>query len=144
MDLVRSWVAAIVFYVLGSVLTVQVATAARVSQQELASMGGTIVWNLFPSLLIFFVMVALSALLHPAPQREEPRRHLIAVLGVPAVVTVFNLVVGFATGSAVIGVIAGIVGSALGVFPAWVLMRKYNQRRAGTAANKTAARSGYF
>src|SRR5262245_57457795 len=98
MDLAKSWVTAIVVYLVGNVFMVKVASAGNKVAQGDLSTGSKVLWNVVPALLIFMFMALLSAILHSSPHRDDPTRHALAVFLVPAVMIVVNVLIGLAQG----------------------------------------------
>jgi hypothetical protein len=128
MDLAKSWVTAVVVYLIGSVVTVLAAVTAKATPQELTSTGGSIAWNALASLAIYLIMAALSAIVHSAPQRERTARHALAVLPVPALLivggAVFGLVQGAPPAGIAAGALAGVAGTAAGWWAAGQLRKR--------------------
>jgi membrane associated rhomboid family serine protease len=142
MDLVKSWAVAILVFVLGSALTVSVADAAKTTREELTSIGGAIFWNAGSALLIYFFMAALAAIVHSKPQRDDATRHILAVLGIPAVLVVLTLVFGLVNGTPPAGVVANVVGTVAGAFSGFALERWWRSRSRTTTSESTG--DGYF
>jgi uncharacterized membrane protein len=138
MDLAKSWVTAVVVYLTGSVVTVLAAVTAKATPAELTGTGGSIVWNALPSLAIYLVMAALSAIVHSAPQRRRTARHALAVLPVPALLIIGGAVVGLVQGSPPAGLAAGALGGVIGTAAGWWAAGRL-RRRGGTVQP-----DGYF
>jgi membrane associated rhomboid family serine protease len=142
MDLVKSWAVAILVFVLGSALMVSVADAAKITQEELASTGGTIIWNIGSTLPIYFFMAALAAIAHGKPQRDDAKRHALAVLMIPALLIVLTLVFELVNGTPPAGIGANLVGTVAGAFAGFALERWWRGRAASTTTESTG--DGYF
>jgi hypothetical protein len=140
MDLAKSWSAAVVVYLIGSIFTVQVAVAAKSTPEELTGSSGSIIWNAVPALLIYLVMAGLSAVVHSEPRRTDATRHALAVLPVPALLIVGSVGLGFAQGWPPAGIVAGAISGAFGTFVGWWVAGRLRKR---DRAPQTSG-NGYF
>lgn len=133
MDLVKAWTAAILVFVVGSIGTAGVAVSAIVSEDDLESVTGTLLWTALPTFIVFALMALASAVLHPFPQRENAGRHALAVLLVPGLATLLGIVLGVVQSSPAQTTAAGAVAGVLGAVPTWWLLTR--RRARGRAAN---------
>jgi hypothetical protein len=137
MDLVRPWLAA-----LAVLLTASLGTAYLISNvttpERLASTSGTVVWNAAPSLVIYLLAVLFAAIVHPVTHRENPRRHLLAVFGVPAAAILFSAAYALFTG-AVLASAVSILGGLAGAAGGWTLTARLR-----TGKDQTSDSGGYF
>ncbi|GAA1561522.1 hypothetical protein GCM10009678_50480 [Actinomadura kijaniata] len=93
MDIARSWLVAVVVYLVGATVTATLGIGARVTEEDLTG-GGAITWNALPTALTFLLMTLLARAVHPDPARRRPLRHAIASLGAPVVLTLLGVVLG--------------------------------------------------
>ncbi|MEU8801511.1 hypothetical protein [Spirillospora sp. NPDC048819] len=131
MDLVKAWTAAILVFLVGSIATAGVAVSAIVSEDDLESVTGTLLWTALPTFIVFALMALASTVLHPFPQRQNGGRHTLAVLLVPGVATLLGIVLGVAQSSPAQTTVAGAVAGVLGAVTTWWL---FTRRRARSAA----------
>lgn len=143
MDLVKSWVIAILAFVLGAALTVFIAEAAKIDPARLSGGGSGIAWNLLSALLIYFFVAGLSGLVHSRPHRDNPTRYALAALLIPAVLVVLTLIFGLVRGTPPLNLIADIVGSVAGAGLGFLLARRLRKRSSDASAG-VADGSGYF
>ncbi|MEU8122747.1 hypothetical protein AB0C21_28890 [Spirillospora sp. NPDC049024] len=129
MDLLKAWTGAIVVFVLGSVITTGLAISAAVSDDDLKSVTGALLWTALPTLVVFALMALAGALLHPLPQRANAGRHALAVLLIPGLATLLGIVVGVVQGSPVQSTAAGAAGGLIGAIATWWLVARLRARR---------------
>jgi hypothetical protein len=138
MDLVRPWVAGIAA-VLAADLVITYVTVNVTTVERVASTSGMITWNAVSGFLVYLVTVLFAALFHRAPHRDDPRRHALAALGVPAGLVLYSvayaLISGVITGT-VVSVVAGAAGASVG----WAIIAWRRGRRARSRADD----GGYF
>jgi hypothetical protein len=138
MDLVRPWVAGIAA-VLATDLVITYVAVNVTTVERVASTAGTIVWNVVSGFLVYLVTVLFAALFHRAPHRDDPRRHALAALTVPAALVLYSaayaLITDVITGT-VVSVVAGAAGASLG----WAII----SWRRGRRARSRAGDGGYF
>lgn len=140
MDLAKAWVTAVVVYLVGSAIMVYFAVAGnKVGQTELSTTS-TILWNAVPALLIFMSMAVFSAIMH-SPRGDDPARHALAVLLVPAVLVVFGIVTGLVQGFPAVATGSGAVASVAGTLAGWAVDR---WRRGRTKPAAKGAEHGYY
>ena len=140
MDLAKSWATAVAVYLTGTIVTAFTAVSSGSTPEELNSTGGAIIWNAVPSVTIYLIMAALSAVVHSSPRRERPARHAVAVLLVPALLVIAGLVFGLFQGSPPLGLIAGAVGATAGTVAGWWA----GDRLRGRGRSSQASTNGYF
>ncbi|MGP4023820.1 hypothetical protein [Actinomadura sp. 3N407] len=129
MDLVKAWTAAILVLGVGSIVTAGLAVSAVVSEDDLESATGTLLWTALPTFVVFALTALVSSILHPAPQRENAGRHALAVLLVPGLATLLGIVVGVVQGSPAQTTAASSVAGLLGAIPTWWLLARRRARR---------------
>lgn len=132
MDLVKAWTAAILVFVVGGIATAGIAVSAVVSEDDLESVPGTLLWTALPTFLVFALMALVGSVLHPFPQRDSAGRHALAVLLIPGLATLLGIVLGVVQSSSAQTTVAGAVAGLLGALPTWwLLTRRRARRRAG-------------
>jgi hypothetical protein len=127
-DLLRSWGVAVAVYVVGSVLSALAAVLAR-DPDLLKGAGRSATWAAGSALLIYLLMAAFAALVHPAQRRHDPVRHAIATLGIPAVAIVAGVGFGAAQGVTPAGNAASAVAAVAGALTGWGLVVRLRARR---------------
>jgi hypothetical protein len=142
MDLARAWVAAAVVYLVGSAVTVYIALAGNKVGQGGLSTGSAIVWNAVPALVIFTLMAVFSGILHTGPRADNPTRHALALLSVPAVLTVVGIAIAPFQDTPFVAVVAGALASVIGTLAGWAVDRWRRGRRQKTAAERSE--HGYY
>jgi uncharacterized BrkB/YihY/UPF0761 family membrane protein len=138
MDLAKSWLTALAVYLAGSMVTAFAAVASKSQPDEFTGTGGAITWNAVPSLVIYLIMAALSALVHSVPQRSHLSRHALAVLPVPALLILGGVVFGLVQGSSPAGVAAGALAAIIGTAAGWWAADRLRRR------GQDPTGSGYF
>jgi uncharacterized membrane protein len=118
MDLMRSWVAAAAAFLVGSVLMVALTVNVSSADGVAGTRGATVVSGV-PSLAVYMLMTAVGASVHPAPRRDDPSRHAVAVFVVPAVTMVGSVVLAIGGGFSVAGTVASLVAGAIGAVAGW-------------------------
>ncbi|MEW2352534.1 hypothetical protein [Spirillospora sp. NPDC029432] len=136
MDLLKSWGAALLVYLVGAFVSAALVINARAGR-ELTTVDGGLLWVALPTLLTFLLVTLIADRVHAGGARREPRggpgRHALAALAVPVLVIVLGVAAGVAQRNGIGGVLlsaaASLLGTALGFFgPAmW-------RRRRGRAA----------
>ncbi|GAA0569734.1 hypothetical protein [Actinomadura livida] len=134
MDLVRAWTAAILVFVAGSIATAGIAISAAVSEDDLESVTGMLLWTAFPTFIVFALMALAGAAAHPSPQRDDTGRHALAMLLVPGLATLLGIVLGVVQGSPAQTAAASAVAGLLGAIPTWWLLARRRARRSSTGA----------
>ena len=129
MDLLKAWTGAIVVFVLGSVITTGLAISAAVSDDDLKSVTGAILWTALPTLVVFALMALAGALLHPLPQRANAGRHALAVLLIPGLATLLGIAAGVVQTSPLQSTVAGAAGGLIGAIATWWLVARLRARR---------------
>ncbi|WP_067824708.1 hypothetical protein [Actinomadura kijaniata] len=121
MDIARSWLVALLVYLVGATVTATLGIGARVTEEDLTG-GGAIAWNGVPTALTFLLMTLLARAVHPEPARRRPVRHAVASLGAPVVLMLLGVVLGAVqqdwseTAVSTVGALVGTgVGWALGM-----------------------------
>lgn len=120
MDLIRSWLAAIVTWVLTMWITAIVGEAGG-DQAAFGSFTGRLLWLYVPLMLAYLLIAGAASALHTRPHRGRRTRHLIAVLTVPVVTVVLSTVLGAVGHAAPSGLISSLVAAALGTVAGWLL-----------------------
>lgn len=100
MDIVKAWGAAILAYLLGTLLFGWVAASAG-DPDQMSSGLGHVLWSLIPTFVIFLLTALLAAIFHS--RETSAGRHALAVLAVPVVALVIGIVGGLASGSVSLG-----------------------------------------
>jgi hypothetical protein len=119
MDLVKSWGAGLLVYVLGAFVSAAVAINAGAADQ-LNATDGALLWIALPTLLTFLLVAALADLVHAqASDRDRRGRRLLAVLTVPVLTIGLGLALDIARGSGtlaiVVSALASVAGTGLGL-----------------------------
>jgi hypothetical protein len=133
MDLMRSWAVAVIVYLAGSVLSALSAVVAG-TPDLLKGSGRAAVWAAGSALLIYLLMGMFGSLAHPAPQRNDAGRHILAALGVPAVTIAGGAVWGIVHGLAPAGTAASAFAAAAGALIGWALISRLRARGARAGA----------
>jgi hypothetical protein len=119
MDLIRSWLAAIVGYVVAMWLTSLLGGMGG-DQAAYSSLIGRVVWLYLPLLVAYAIIAGAAAGAHTRPRREQTVRHLIAVLPIPVLSILLSTVMSLAGYTALSGVVLSVVFSAVGAAGGWL------------------------
>lgn len=117
MDLVRSWLAAIVAYFVAMWLSAVYGALGAGSYDHFLS---RVLWLYLPILVAYALIAAAAAAAHTRPHRGRTGRHLVAVLPIPVLSIVFSTVMSAAGYTAVSGIVLSVVFSAAGVVAGWL------------------------
>lgn len=129
MDLLRAWGVGVLTYIAGSVISAMIA-AGHTTVHTWSSTGGQVLWSGVPALIVAVVMTALSTILHPEPYRSRRGRHLVAVLTVPVVVDIVEVIYGVERGAAIASTVASIIAVMLGAVVTWQVVDVLRGQRA--------------
>ena len=127
MDLLKSWAVAVAVYVVGSLLSA--GTAIQVGDDLLNGTIPSVTWAAGSSLLVYLLMAMIAALVHPAPRRDDPVRHAVAALGIPAVTVVGGVVFGVVQGFAASGNATSAITAVAGALVGWALVTRLRARQ---------------
>lgn len=120
MDLVRSWVAAAVAWVVGMWIT-SVIGYAGVAHDAYVNFLGRLLWLYVPLLVVYVLIAGVASAVHTRPRRRQRVRHLVAVLPVPVVTIVLSTVMGAIGPTETSGLVLSVAFSALGTVVGWLL-----------------------
>lgn len=138
MDVLRSWLAAIVVYVGGSAGTAWVAGIGG-DYNAYAQVWGAILWVYVPMFVLFALVAAAASGVHTRPARWRVGRHLFATLTLPCALIVISMVLGALGVTTPVGLVLSAIASIGGTAAGW-LVTDAIWRAAATAEERT----GYF
>lgn len=125
MDIVRSCLVAAVVGLVG-LFVMGALIAPSFSPQQIESPGGQITTIGIPTFILFTVMAAVAALVHPQPHRSQAGRHAVAVVFIPGVFLVLTLITS--SSSASLTAVSFVFGAA-GALVGWQLVDRIRNSR---------------
>lgn len=136
MDLVKSWVAAVVMFLVGNILVGWITVAGTSAATIAPGSTAHYMWSLVPTFVLYLLTAALGALFHRGG--ASAGRHVAAALGVPAVALVVSTVGYVAAGGfTAIDAITSIVVAILGAVAGWQVVDRLRP-------SENAQRDTYF
>lgn len=119
MDLIRSWLAAVVGYFAAMWLASLLGRLGG-DQAAYSTLFGRVLWLYVPLLVAYAIIAGAAAGAHTRPQRERVVRHLVAVLPIPVLSILLSTVMSVAGYTEMSGIVLSVVFSAVGLVGGWL------------------------